>query len=257
MTYSRTFITKTLSAVVITCAVAAFYTAPVAAQTASRLNCGGCVKSKQIKNGGVKNKDLQDNAVNGQKIADGTVGNADLGGDSVTSDKVLDESLGASDLGTNSVNSDEIAAGAVGSSEVSGNSIPSTDLSNEAGADFAGGNQSVTLTSTDVTVRSVTISAPSSGKVIVNASGFFDLNSAGNDVARCSITLGTTIDQNALIIYNDSGAVGHTGFVPFAATRGFNVGAGTTTFRLVCDEFAGDTEVQDTHLTAMFFPTTY
>ena len=58
MTYTVTSITKTLSAVVITCAVAAFYATPAAAQSANSLDCSQCVKSKHLKNGGIKGKDL-------------------------------------------------------------------------------------------------------------------------------------------------------------------------------------------------------
>jgi hypothetical protein len=45
---------------------------------------------------------------------------------------------------------------------------------------------------------------------------------------------------------------------PFALTRGFVVGAGTTTFRLVCDiTTAGNAFIRDAQMTAMYFPTQY
>ena len=98
MTYTRTSITKTLSAVVITCAVAAFYTVPAAAQTATDLNCKQCVKSKHVKNGGIKGKDIKTDAVDGSKIADGSVDNPDIASNAVDSLKVAGESLTANDM---------------------------------------------------------------------------------------------------------------------------------------------------------------
>jgi len=48
----------TLSALVIACAMAAFTAQPAAAQTAKKLKCNGCIKSKQIKNNGIKGIDI-------------------------------------------------------------------------------------------------------------------------------------------------------------------------------------------------------
>ncbi len=63
------------------------------------------------------------------------------------------------------------------------------------------------------------------------------------------------MDTNNLILGNDQGDF--VAQMPFAGTRGFFVGAGTTTFRLVCDESTGDVTVFDTQLTAIFVPTLY
>jgi hypothetical protein len=136
-------------------------------------------------------------------------------------------------------------------------SVTSFDITNEAGGDFSGGNQSTTLTATDVTVRSVTLVAPSSGKVIVNASGYFDFDdTTGNDVGRCSITTGTSVDFNYLIIAGEQTG-NSVSYMPFAGTRGFNVSSGSYTFRLVCDEFDGNVKAEDTNITAVFVPTEY
>jgi hypothetical protein len=74
--------------------MAAIFAQPVAAQTAKKLNCTGCVKSKQlqnngiksanIKNGQVKNADLGNNAVTGNKIADRAVNGAKVEDGSLT-----------------------------------------------------------------------------------------------------------------------------------------------------------------------------
>ena len=127
-----------------------------------------------------------------------------------------------------------------------------------AGADYAGGQQDIALVAGNQTVRSVTISAPAAGgRVIVNASGYFDFADAvGVDVGRCSITTGLAVDFSYLIIAGERTGTS-TRWVPFAGTRGFNVGAGNTTFRLVCNEFDGAVNVADTNLTATWVPRSY
>jgi hypothetical protein len=126
-----------------------------------------------------------------------------------------------------------------------------------AGADYAGGDQNFTLGPANSVVRSVTITAPAAGRVIVNASGYFDFNDAvGLDTGRCSITTGLAVDFSNLIIAGERTGTAMN-WVPFAGTRGFNVGAGNTTFRLVCNEFNGNIEVEDTHLTATWVPRSY
>ena len=62
---------RTLSALVIACAVAAFTAQPVAAQTAKKLKCNGCVKSKQIKNNSIAGKDLKPGFAVGTSSDDG------------------------------------------------------------------------------------------------------------------------------------------------------------------------------------------
>lgn len=85
----------------------------------------------------------------------------DLKNNAINSAKVKNNSLTGADVKNNSLTG----------SDITSQSIPATDLSNEAGAAFAGGNQFLPLTNTDATVRFVTITAPSSGVVVVNASG--------------------------------------------------------------------------------------
>ncbi len=126
-----------------------------------------------------------------------------------------------------------------------------------AGADFAGGDQNLPLGATDTTVRSTSISAPAAGRVIVNASGYFLLSSAGIDTGRCSITTGTTLDASHLFLAGERTVGGAMTFVPFASTRGFVVSAGTTTFRLVCNRFAGTVVVGDSNINAIWVPRAY
>ena len=120
----------------------------------------------------------------------------------------------------------------------------------EIPSNFASVDSENSVTSPE-TVETVVINAPSSGKVIVNASGYARFSTSGSDGGRCSITTGTTIDFAHLMIFDDDGGSGMT-FMPFAGTRGFNVGSGNTTFRLVCDRFQGGISIGDPNMTAIF-----
>ena len=56
------------------------------------------VKSKQIKDGQVKNADLAADAVSGEEIAAGAIGTDDLGANAVTGENVAPGAIGADDL---------------------------------------------------------------------------------------------------------------------------------------------------------------
>jgi hypothetical protein len=130
-----------------------------------------------------------------------------------------------------------------------------SSIRDEPGVEDIGGNQTVTLTSTDTTVRSISVSMPNSGYVVVNASGYFYENS-GTSTLRCSITEGTTIDFNALIYANLDAADVRTD--NWGATRTFFYSsAGTRTFRVVCDAFTGGGAVNDVQLNGIYLPTGY
>ena len=163
------------------------------------------------------------------------------------------------------VNATHIAPNAVGTSEVINNSLTGSDIANgsitdvdindEAGGDFSGGNQGFSLTALDSTVRFVSISAPTPGMVMVNASGTFQFNAIVQSGASCSITTSIILDLDHTI--RGQGIGNTVSFMPFAGTRGFNVPSGITTFRLVCRELSGSVIIQDSHITAIFVPTIY
>ncbi len=71
--------TRIFTALVIGCAVVTFANQPVLAQTAKKLKCRGCVKSKQLKNNSIKSQDIRNGAVDGSKVADGSLTAVDLG----------------------------------------------------------------------------------------------------------------------------------------------------------------------------------
>jgi hypothetical protein len=211
----------------------------------------------------VRTRHIRDGEVRGIDTRNNSIESIDIKDESLTGDDILDESLTGDDIANDTLTSDDIGPGAVGNSELANSAVDSTkvqdnslfnfDIANEAGADFSSSlDTEVVLTGADVTVRSVVVTAPSFGAVIVNASGYFRFS--GVSIGRCSITTGAVLDFTHLIIAGGNVAVT---FTPFAATRGFVVGAGSTTFNLVCNEFSGDVNVGDATITAIFVPTFY
>jgi hypothetical protein len=165
-------------------------------------------------------------------------------------------------LAANSVTTIQIAAGAVTNTRLAADAVTGAtvqdgslsvaDLSNAPRAAFAEGGELEGLTTTAEVVRTVTLTIPSSGIVIVNASGYFNLLSAGEDIPRCSISSGTVIDFDHLIFARDTGTVAGTNSWPWGSTRGFNVTPGSFTVNLVCDAFSGTAQVARSQLNAIF-----
>ena len=81
--------------------------------------------------------------------------------------------LPASGLAAATVATIELAANAVTGAKVADASLTSADLLDGPRSAFADGDQFLTLTATAVVVRSVSLSVPTSGRVLVNAGGDF------------------------------------------------------------------------------------
>jgi hypothetical protein len=125
-------------------------------------------------------------------------------------------------------------------------------------AAYAGGDQSLNMAvGVETIVRSVTISVPSSGVVIVDAVGYAQFESTGRDLIRCSITTGSEIDFDYATLTEDFGATTDWAYSPFALTRGYSVSSGTHTFNLVCELWSGEAYIEDTNITAEFTPGTF
>lgn len=144
--------------------------------------------------------------------------------------------------------------GCVKSRQIKNNNLRATDLRDEAGMNFSSTTQSTAMaTNVDTIFESVTISAPSAGLVMVNASGYFGFDNSGGQLS-CSITTGSAVEtSNEFTTEGD----GTSNLLSFGATRGFEVSAGTTTFNLVCEETAPNSSVRTTNMTALYVPTRY
>jgi hypothetical protein len=94
---------------------------------------------------------------------------------------VAPASITSAEIAPNAVGSSQIAPGAVGSTQMAGNAITGAhvadgsltiaDLANAPRAAFASGDQQLSLGLPQV-VRTVTLTAPSAGHIIANATGF-------------------------------------------------------------------------------------
>lgn len=132
------------------------------------------------------------------------------------------------------------------------------------GVNYADGDQFLPLTPAPQAVRSVDLQAPAAGFVIVTASGFTDFETTtafpnGYDAARCTITDGAiSFADSAHEIRIDDAIINESGaYHAFSATRTFPVVAGVTTFRLVCEELAGEVDFYDSQITALYVPNNY
>ena len=123
-------------------------------------------------------------------------------------------------------------------------------------ADVWSENDNTQLTSTDVVIGSVTVQTPTSGYVMVDATGYiFEQNNA---VARCSITTGTSIDTAALSIAETTT---DNAYFPMALSRNYTINYGLfplqtleKTYNLVCDSTVGTPDLVDPQLSVTFVP---
>jgi hypothetical protein len=154
-----------------------------------------------------------------------------------------------------SITNIQIANNAVTTANVVNGSLTNADLADGPRANFASGDQEIDMTAADTVYRSVTLTIPAAGRVVVNASAYFDFNdtSATVELARCSITTGTALEGTHFMLSSDNGSTdGGNVFSQAAATRGFVVAPGSFTVNFVCSEFSGNIQIQDTSLTAIF-----
>jgi hypothetical protein len=153
------------------------------------------------------------------------------------------------------VTGDKVAPNALTGGHVADGSLTMTDLANGPRAAFASGQQFFNLAATASVVRTVTVIAPTAGRVIANVSGVAGLLTNGHDFGRCGLTTGTSIDAGHLFFASDGSLPASVFYAPFAATRGFEVGPGPITVSLVCSLDVGFVQLSDTSLTAMYFGT--
>jgi hypothetical protein len=104
------------------------------------------------------------------------------------------------------VTNTQLAPNAVTGANIVNGSVTTADLA--ASPALAGATSAfsffLALTSADQVFGTVTLTIPSNGTVIANATGLFELSSAGTtEGAWCSITTGTTVDEGSLLVVQD------------------------------------------------------
>ena len=137
-------------------------------------------------------------------------------------------------------------------------------------ANHAGGNMMCRITQNYAwyqNIKSVTLTTPGSGVVIVSASGYLRWESKGWDLILASILRNS--DPNAswdaeneffryLSLSTDYNCTDSSDqYTSFACHRGFNVGAGTQTFVLWANKYTSSAKVRidDVNMSAIYFPT--
>ena len=158
-------------------------------------------------------------------------------------------------LGVASVTAREIAPDAVTGLSVQNGSLTSFDLADPPRAAFVEGTQTLALVvNTQTNVRQIVLTAPAAGRVIVNASATVTGNATGNDLAECSLTTGTVVENAFKTTIGESAALPPGLNFPLGMTRGFVVNPGPFTARLICRSIGGVVGVLNTAMTAAYFP---
>ena len=149
----------------------------------------------------------------------------------------------------------QIAADAVTGANIADGSVTLADLAAPpAMAGTASAIEFLNLTGANLIVRTVSLTIPSNGTVVANATGLFELSSAvTSDGGWCSITTGTTVDNGSLLVVQELTPAALE-YAPFGGTRFFNVTPGTFTVRLVCRLFGGSAGIFSPALNALFIP---
>jgi hypothetical protein len=117
-----------------------------------------------------------------------------------------------------------------------------------------GANRVLAISTVDQVVASVTVRTPTNGYVIVNSAATAKLG--GGTIARCSITNGNVIDEDALQEETITTGTTHS----LSGTRGFVVDRSRVispairTYNLVCDAQSTGWNLNDPYLTAVFIP---
>jgi hypothetical protein len=205
---------------------------------------------------------LADNSVGSVKILNDSILSADIRNESITGFDVRNESLDSADIKNGSVAAIDLAVGAVTGDKILAGAINALHLADEAGVDYAGGSQTQTLVAPiAMSVRSLIVEAPVPGHVLLSATGSVSLSGNEAEVA-CGLRPDAVpnLPSGPVIVKLPPSRSTVTWTFPFATTKGFAVGAGTTTFHLFCSLRSLPTttgRILNSHMTAIFSPTRY
>ena len=157
--------------------------------------------------------------------------------------------------------------GAITSAKIANGSVTSLDILDEPGVAFdqGGVSYSVPATGADVVARTVTITTPAAGFILVNYGGYMDIGSHTAGVLgqlRASISETTALGPNSTWSLSTVGREVASGTVygsTIARSFVYSKPAGTYTFNLVCDSFGGGESVVIRYpsLNAVYLPSAY
>ncbi len=251
------------------------------------------IGSAEIIDNSIIAPDLAPNSVNNGKILDGTIILADMANNSVSTLEIVDGSVTQSEIATNGVAAAEIAAGAVGASElatgsvvggtggdvldntissadilnstitgtdISNGSIFDNDLGDEPGVAQATSTGTTSLSGTNVTLISRTLTAPTSGWVLVIATFQANVSHSNGTFDRSiyGVSNTTSLQSNATELGISNLASSGTRKRVLTVSRMFSVGSGSTTYRLIGSRLQGtNPQIDNKNLAIAFFPTQY
>lgn len=172
----------------------------------------------------------------------------------------------AGGLAPHSVTSVQIAPGAVTSAQLSAGAVTGAAVADGSitTADLAAPpmlvatpmtfNASVLLTNVASVIRTLTLTIPAPGQVLVNAAGMFAFNGAATtDDGYCTVSNTSTHDSSQYMIARERTADAML-YVPFAGVRVYPVVAGSFTVNLLCRAQEGSVTVYTPALTALYIP---
>ncbi len=224
------------------------------------------VTTAKILDGGVGTADIADNAVTSAKIAASTIVSADLAASAVTTANIADAAVTSAKIADAAVGSADLATGAVATGNIADNAVTDAKIIDEPGVQWVQGGGGIVASTVQTTsqIASVMINAPTSGYVIVTASGsvYWSISSTADGMARIKVSNSANdVSENPglLFIRFPSGLPAGTHMYPFSTTMVFSVAAGSNTFYLnIWHQLVSGTLYLDDHtLVATFVPTRY
>ncbi|MDJ0610978.1 MAG: hypothetical protein QNJ67_18535 [Kiloniellales bacterium] len=96
---------------------------PAGAQTATDLDCSGCVDTKELASGSIGSRKLQDNSVGDRKIKDGAIGQNKIKDDAIGQRKIKDRAIGTLELKLGAVDTGNIQDGAVSAAKLTEDAV--------------------------------------------------------------------------------------------------------------------------------------
>ncbi len=127
--------------------------------------------------------------------------------------------------------------------------------SGDSRAAHSAGSQNLALTTTDVVVRSVTLTPTADGKVIATAAATVVRGTLSALNVRCSISTGSAVDGATAHYAYFGASTTISDFQSLVGTRGFDVVKSVpVTVRLICDTTALTGGINFSSLTAVFAP---
>ena len=223
---------------------------------------GSCYKDQRV-NGGAWHFCSEVNLTSGRKavVKLGNNANGVVVADAV---RLVRVSVDSGDIVNGSITGTDIATGTITSSDIASNTIVDTDIRDEPGVEYSNASSRNIATistnpSSKTNLTSFTLSAPTSGYVIVNAFGWVDPETAHHWVRPCisNISGGSHCSSWAPII--ESNTTGnYENEKRYALTNVYTVSPGSTTYYLKANRSSSATgTIAWEDFYGIFVPTRY